>query len=193
MLHEASQSIFVEGYHKPSARDKDDAVYDALRDLMSNGRTSRLYRSLVRDKKIAAQTGGFNGFPGSKYPNMFVFFCFATPGHTPGENRDAIHAEIERLRNEDISDEELAMVKTRAKADLLRRLGDNEGLAFQLGTAQSLYGDWRGLFRHVDDIGKVTKADIRRVANATFVESNRTVGMIESTQLAKGPAGKEAK
>jgi len=62
-----------------------------------------------------------------------------------------------------------------------------------LGTAQSLYGDWRGLFRHVDDIGKVSKADLRRVANATFVESNRTVGIIESTQLAQGaPAtGKE--
>ncbi len=194
ILHETSQPIFIEGYHKPSARDKDDAVYDALQDLMSNGRTSRLYRSLVRDKKIAAQTGGFNGFPGSKYPNMFIFFSISTPGHTPGENRDAIHAEIERLRNEDISDEELAMVKTRAKADLLRQLGDNQGLAFQLGTTQSLRGDWRELFRHVDDIGKVSKEDIRRVANAIFVESNRTVGMIESTQLAKGPAaGKEAK
>jgi predicted Zn-dependent peptidase len=192
ILHETSQPIFIEGYHKPSAKDKDDAVYDALQDLMSNGRTSRLYRSLVRDKKIAAQTGGFNGFPGSKYPNMFVFFAISTPGHTPDENRDAIHAEIERLRNEDITDEELQMVKTRAKADLLRRLGDNQGLAFQLGTAQSLYGDWRQLFRHVDEIERVSKADIRRVANTTFVESNRTVAMIESTHLATAPAaGKE--
>jgi len=193
ILHETSQPIFIEGYHKPSAKDKDDAVYDALQDLMSNGRTSRLYRSLVRDKKIAAQTGGFNGFPGAKYPNMFVFYAISTPGHTPDETRDAVHAEIERLRNQDISDEELKMIKTRAKADLLRRLGDNQGLAFQLGTAQSLYGDWRELFRHVDAIDKVSKADIRRVANATFVESNRTVGMIESTQLANAPAGKEAK
>src|SRR5271157_242311 len=194
ILHETSQPVFIEGYHKPSAKDKDDAVYDALQDLMSNGRTSRLYRSLVRDKKIAAQTGGFNGFPGSKYPNMFVFYAISTPGHTPDETRDAIHTEIERVRNQDISDEELKMIKTRAKADLLRRLGDDQGLAFQLGTAQSLYGDWRELFRHVDAIDKVSKADIRRVANATFVESNRTVGMIESTQLANAPAaGKEAK
>jgi len=87
------------------------------------------------------------------------------------------------------------MIKTRAKADLIRQLGDNQGLAFQLGSAQALYGDWRGLFRHVDDIGKVTKADIRRVANTTFVESNRTVGIIESTQLAQAApaAGKETK
>lgn len=194
ILRETTQPILIEGYHKPSAKDKDDGVYHAVQDLMSNGRTSRLYRSLVRDKKIAAQTGGFDGFPGSKYPNMFVFFAISTPGHTAEENRDAINAEIERLKNEDITDGELQMVKTRAKADLLRRLGNNQGLAFQLGSAQSLYGDWRQLFRHVDEIERVSKADIRRVANATFVESNRTTGMIESTQLAKGPAtGKEAK
>jgi predicted Zn-dependent peptidase len=192
ILREASQPVFIEGYHKPGARDKDNAAYEALQDLMSNGRTSRLYRSLVRDKKIAANSGGFNGFPGDKYPNMFVFFAISTPGHTPDETRDAIHAEIERVKKEDISDEELRMIRTRAKADLLRRLGDNQGLAFQMGTAQALYGDWRELFREVDKIEKVSKADIRRVANSTFVDSNRTIGMIESTQLAKAPAaGKE--
>ena len=194
ILHETTQPIFIEGYHKPGALDKDDAVYDALQDLMSNGRTSRLHRSLVRDKKIAAVSGGFNGFPGGKYPNLFVFFAISTPGHTPEEIRDAIHSEIERVKTQDITDEELQMVKTRARADLIRQLGDNQGLAFQLGSAQSLYGDWRGLFRHVSDIEKVSKADIRRVANSNFVESNRTIAMMESTKLAQAPAAaKEGK
>ena len=194
ILHETTQPIFIEGYHKPGALDKDDAVYDALQDLMSNGRTSRLHRSLVRDKKIAAVSGGFNGFPGGKYPNLFVFFAISTPGHTPEEIRDAIHSEIERVKTQDITDEELQMVKTRARADLIRQLGDNQGLAFQLGSAQSLYGDWRGLFRHVSDIEKVSKADIRRVANSNFVESNRTIAMMESTKLAQAPAAaKESK
>jgi predicted Zn-dependent peptidase len=152
---------------------------------MSNGRTSRLYRALVRDKKIAAMSAGFNGFPGSKYPNLFVFYAMSTPGHTPDEIRDAIHQEIERVKKEDITDEELAMIKVRAKADLIRQLADNEGLALQLGTYESLFGDWRQLFRHVDDIEKVSKADIRRVAQTIFVESNRTVGIIESSKLAQ--------
>ena len=56
---------------RPST-DPDDAVYDAIADLLSSGRTSRLYRSLVRDKKIAAAAAGFGGFPGDKYPNLFV-------------------------------------------------------------------------------------------------------------------------
>ena len=73
--------------------------------------------------------------------------------------------EIDRLKKEDISDDELQMIKTRSKANLIRSLGDNEGLATQLATYQTRYGDWRELFRSVDRIDKVTKADIRRVAN----------------------------
>ncbi len=192
ILHERAQPLYIEGYHKPSARDlKDEPAFDALQDLMSNGRTSRLYRSLVRDKKIAAFAGGFNDFPGAKYPDLFVFFAVPTPGHTPEELRDAIRAETERLKSEDISDDELKMIKTRVKADLLRSLDSNGGLAQQFALGQALFGDWRAFFQEADRIDKVTKTDIRRVANQTFVASNRDVGMIESTQMA-GSAAKEA-
>jgi len=72
-------------------------------------------------------------------------------------------------------------VKTQAKADLIRGLRSNQGIAGQLATYQALYGDWRELFRAVDKIDKVTKDDIRRVAQAVFVPTNRTVGMIVNT------------
>jgi predicted Zn-dependent peptidase len=191
VVYDTAQPLYIEGYHKPSARDsKEEPVFDALQDLMSNGRTSRLYRSLVRDKKIAAFAGGFNDFPGAKYPDLFVFFAVPTPGHTPEELRDAIHVEIEKLKNEDITDEELKMIKTRVKADLLRTLDSNSGLAFQFATAEGLFGDWREFFKEVNRIQSVSKADIRQVANQTFVESNRVVGMIKPPQSA---GGKEAK
>ncbi len=187
ILREAAQPIYIEGYHKPSARNlQDEPVFDTLQDLMSNGRTSRLYRTLVRDKQIAAFAGGFNDFPGAKYPDLFVFYAVPTPGHAPAELRDAIRPEIDRLKNEDISDEELKMVKTRVKADLIRQLGSNQGLAQQLGTNQALYGDWRELFREIERIDQVSKADIRRVANQTFSASNRDVGMLETAAPASG-------
>ncbi|PYX57066.1 MAG: peptidase M16 [Acidobacteria bacterium] len=184
VLHEASQPFYIEGYHRPDYHDKDDAVYDAIADLMSEGRTSRLYRALVRDKKIASFAAGFTGFPGNKYAHLFAFYATPLPGHTPQEVGDAIHSEIERIKKEDISDEVLKMIKTRAKANLIRGLADNQGLALQLGIYQSRYGDWRELFRQVDNIDKVTKADIRRVANGTFVLTNRTVGVIENVSRA---------
>jgi len=188
VLHEASQPIYIEGYHRPDARDKDDAVYDALADLLSEGRTSRLYRSLVRDKKIASVAVGETGYPGAKYPHLFYFGAAPLPGHKPEETGEAIHAEIERLKTEDISDDELKMVKTRSKANLLRGLDSNEGLAQNLAAFQTLYGDWRELFRSVDRINAVTKADIRRVANQVFVPNNRTVGIIETTTPQAGGA-----
>src|SRR5271163_4936842 len=186
VLHEQSQPLYLEGYHRPDYRSPDDQVYDAIADLMSSGRTSRLYRALVRDKQIASDAEGFTGYPGNKYPQLFAFYATPLPGHKPQEVGDAIHAEIERLKKEDISDEELKMIKTRAKANLIRSLGSNEGLASELGIYQARYDDWRELFRSVDRIEKVTKADIRRVANETFKSENRTVGIIE---FAGGPPG----
>jgi predicted Zn-dependent peptidase len=184
VLQDTSQPLYLEGYHRPDYRSPDDAVYDAIADLMSSGRTSRLYRALVRDKKIAADSAGFTGLPGNKYPHLFAFYAFPLPGHKPEEMADAIHVEIEKLKNEDISDEELKMIKTRAKANLIRSLGSNEGLANNLALYQARYDDWRELFRSVDRIDKVTKADIRRVANQTFVSTNRTVGIIETKPAA---------
>jgi predicted Zn-dependent peptidase len=187
VLQEMSQPLYLEGYHRPDYHSPDDAVYDAIADLMSEGRTSRLYRALVRDKKIASFSAGFTGLPGNKYPHLFAFYAFPLPGHKPDEMADAIHAEIEKLKKEDISDEELKMIKTRAKANLIRSLGSNEGLANNLALYQARYDDWRELFRSVDRIDKVSKADIRRVANQTFVPTNRTVGIIETKTAA--PAG----
>jgi len=186
VLRETSQPIYLEGYHRPDYRTKDDAVYDAITDLMSEGRTSRLYRALVRDKKIASFSAGFSGLPGTKYPHLFAFFAVPLPGRTPQEVGEAIHAEIDRLKKEDISDDELKMIKTRAKANLIRGLADNQGLAIQLASNQTRYGDWRELFRSVDRIDQVTKADIRRVANQIFVDTNRTVGVIEKATASQG-------
>jgi predicted Zn-dependent peptidase len=189
VLYDRSQPLYLEGYHRPDYRSPDDAVYDAIADLMSNGRTSRLYRSLVRDKKIAADSAGFTGLPGNKYPHLFAFYAFPLPGHKPEEMAEAIHHEIERLKTEDISDEELKMIRTRAKATLLRGLDSNEGLASELALFQTRYDDWRELFHQVDNLEKVTKADIRRVANQIFVPTNRTVGIIEN--VAPPPAASQ--
>jgi len=190
-VREETQPFYIEGYHRGSYKDPDDAVYDAISDIMSNGRVSRLYRSLVRDLQIAAEAQGFSPFPGDKFPGLFAFYAVPLPGHTPQEMATAIHKEIDKLKAADVSDEELGMYKTRTRADLLRGLADNQGLAQALAEYQTRYGDWRELFKQLDRVDKVTKADIRRVANQVFVPSNRTEGWIETQAPAqdKAPAG----
>jgi predicted Zn-dependent peptidase len=179
-LHDMAQPFYVEGYHRPSYLDPDDAVYDAITDIMSNGRTSRMFRSLVRDQKIAAAAAGFSGFPGTKYAHLFAFYGVPVPGHTNQEIQKAIQAEIVKLKTQDVTDDELQMFKTRTKADLIRGLASNEGLAQQLAIYQTRYGDWRELFRYLDKVDKVNKADIRRVANQVFQDNNRTIGTIDT-------------
>lgn len=193
ILRDPSQPFYIEGYHRPSYRDPDDAVYDAISDILSNGRVSRLYRSLVEQQQIAEEAAGFSGLPGDKYPNLFAFYAVPTPGHTPAEMREAIHKEIDRLKTTDVTDAELAMYKTRTRADLLRGLADNQGLANSLAEYQTRYGDWRELFRQLDRVDAVTKADIRRVANQVFVSSNRTSAEIDTEAPAPDTAAAGAK
>ena len=187
IIKDPSQPIYVESYHRPSYRSPDDAVYDAISDILSNGRVSRLYRSLVRDQQIAAEAAGFGNFPGEKYPNLFTFGVVPLPGHSDAEMATAVHKEIEKLKTTDVTDAELAMYKTRSRADLLRGLADNQGLANALAEYQTRYGDWRELFKQLDRVDKVTKADIRRVSNEIFIASNRTTAEIE-TQAPSAPA-----
>jgi len=189
VIKDPSQPVYVEGYHKASRTNPDQPVFDAIDDILSNGRTGRLYRALVRDKKLAVQTGSFSSFPGEKYPNMQIFFAVPTKGVTNLEVQGAIRAELDRLRAEDVSKEELARFKTRAKASLLRSLRSNQGLANQFADFQTVFGDWREVFRYLDRLDTVTSADIRRVANETFQARNRTVGMIETETAQAAPTG----
>jgi predicted Zn-dependent peptidase len=89
------------------------------------------------------------------------------------------------MKKEPVSAEELAGVKARAKSALIDRLSDNLGFAQELAYAQNLRGDWRLLFRELDEIDRVTPADIQRVALKVFVKSNRTVGQIETSRPEK--------
>lgn len=188
-VYAQSQPILLIGYHKPSIRHQDTAVFDAVQDILASGRTSRLYRSLVQEKRISIGAGGFPGFPGDKYPNLFLFYSFAAAGHTNQENEESMLAEIERLKTELVSDEELSRVKQRARVDLIGELDSNMGLASQLAYYEVKTGDWRNLFRWLGDVEEVTREDIQRVAQTYFTERNRTVGTLSAESQGQ-PAGK---
>jgi predicted Zn-dependent peptidase len=177
-----SERVLLMAFHRPDVKHPDNAVYRAMAGVLSEGRSARLYSSLVRDKKIAVMATGFGDFPGNKYPGLFSFAAFAAPGHMNDEIEKAFDGEIERLKNEPVSAEELAGVKRRARAGLISSLDDNRGLAAALASWQMVTGDWRNLFRQLDRLNAVTAADIQRVAKATFNAENKTVAAIEPIQ-----------
>ena len=173
-----SQPWYLEGYHRPAINHPDHVVYQIIGSLLSDGRTSRLYKSLVEEKQIALSAAGFSGFPGEKHPNLMLFYALTAPGHTVEEVEEALRKEIERLKQEAVSEQELERVKTQARAGLLRALNSNTGMARSLVEYQVKTNDWRNLFKELDAISAVTQEDIMRVAKETFTPENRTIGRI---------------
>ncbi len=173
-----SQPWYLEGYHRPALNHPDNAVYEAIASILSDGRTSRLYRSLVEEKKLALAAQGINGFPGDKFPNLMLFYALTAPGRSIEEVAPALRAEIDRLKTQPVSAQELDRVKTQSRAGLLRSLDSNMGMAQSLLEYEVKTGDWRNLFQQIDAIAKITPADIQRIANATFTNENRTIGQI---------------
>lgn len=179
-IHDPAQPFYMEGYHKPAATHPDQPVFDAIDDILTNGRTSRFYRSLVRDKQIAVDAGAYGAYPGEKYPHLWVAYAVPARGISNDTVQQAIREELNRLKTEDVTDEELTKFRTRAKASLIYSLKSNLGLAMSLTDYHTLFGDWRELFRYIQRFDRVTKEDIRRVSTETFVSSNRVVAQIET-------------
>ncbi len=175
-----AQPLYLEGYHRPNINDADNAVYDLIASLLSDGRTSRLYKSLVEEKQVALAAQGFNGFPGDKYPNLMLFFALTSQGKTLDELAQALRLEIDKLKTELVTEDELNRVKTQAKANFIRMLDSNMGMAQTLAEYQVKTGNWSNLFQEIDKISAVTAADIQRVAQKTFTPENRTIGRLIS-------------
>ena len=182
VVEDPSQPWVVMGYHTPDINHADNVVLEAMSDILGTGRTSRLYKSLVKEKKIAVNASAFQGFPGSKYPGLFVFFATPARGHTTQENEEAVFAEIERLKTEPVSPQDLEKFKTQSRASVVRALASNRGLARQLTFYEVVTGDWRNLFKQLDAIDRVTAQDIQRVAREYFTSKNSVVGVIETRQ-----------
>ena len=140
-----------------------------------------MHKSLVKEKKIAVAASGFQGLPGNKYPGLFMFYAMPAKGHTNQECEQAIYEEIEKMKAELVTPDELTKAKTRARAELIRQLDSNSGLAAQITFYEVVTGDWRNLLTQLDQIEKVTAEDIQRVVKEYFTKKNRTVGVIETT------------
>jgi len=174
---DAEPSLVI-GFHKPALGHPDDYVFDVIDVVLSDGLTSRLYTSLVREKRIAASVSSDSNYPGVRSPNLFIFNATPLAPHTTEEVEAAIYAEIERLKTEPVSAKELEKVLNNLDADLVRALRSNGGLASQLALFQTVAGDWRYALKSRDKIAAVTPADIQRVATAYFTKSNRTVATL---------------
>ncbi len=177
VVHDSEPELLM-GYHKPTLPDHDDYVFDVIDSILSSGRTSRLYKSIILKKQIATDVGTFSG-PGSRYPNMFVFSGTPRHPHNVQELEQAIEEEIEKLKTKPVGKKELRKVINQVEANLIRSLKSNSGMASKLIYYESLAGDWKYFITHIDKIKKITAEDIMRTAQKYLTKKNKTVAYIK--------------
>ena len=179
-VNAVAQPIEFISYSRPSQYDKDDPVFDVILSVLSGGRTGLLYKSLVRDQRVALAAGALASYPGSKYRNLFILYIAPSMGKTLADNEKALSAVLDILKKQKVDEETMTRIKTKARADLIRQLDSNSGLASLLSSYQASYGDWRKLFTSIHEINQVTAEDVQRVAQTYFVDKFKTVAYLKA-------------
>ena len=174
----AAEPQMILGYHKPPPPVFADYVFDVIESILTRGRTSRLFKALVDEKRIAENIQSANGLPGARYSNQFVLFATPRNPHGCDELEQAIDQEIERLKREPVSDKELEKVKNQIRADFIRGLNSNEGLAGMLSYYEVLLGDFHYLIDYTGTIDRITPEEILQVAQTYLTKENRTVATL---------------
>ncbi|HKI84561.1 MAG TPA: pitrilysin family protein [Candidatus Krumholzibacteria bacterium] len=177
-LKDPGQPLLVMGYHKPAASSPDDAAFDVLTEVMANGRSSRLYKKLVKEEQSAVSVGAFTGFPGQLYPGLFLTFAVPAKGFTAAQCESSILKEFDKAKSGDITAEELEGAKTRLKANWIRQVRSDTGMAQTLCSAQVILGDWQKALSYPSEVDAVTLDDLQRLCKTYLIEKNLTVGTI---------------
>jgi len=152
---------------------KDFAVLDLLTDVLS-GRTGRLTKALVLDKKIANNASAYVN--PQKYGGIVGAEVTVKDGQEPNSVEAALYEVLDKLKTELVPDQELQKVKNQAKANAYRRLSNGTFIMFQLLQNEGM-GDWKMINSQSEAVDAVTAADIQRAAKQYFTKETRAVGI----------------
>jgi predicted Zn-dependent peptidase len=187
IAEEEANPVLLIGWQSPASGDPDYAAAELMMEILGGGRSSRLYKRLVKEEQVATQVMTGTDLPGRKYPNQAAVFAFCAADRDPQEAEDLIYEEIDRLIAEGPAPAEVAKVKAGYVARMLRHLRDPSNLAVELASADQLEGDWRFLFRHLKRIENVDAAQIQALAAERLVKARRTVGVMRKPDASEEP------
>lgn len=167
-------------YHVPQSGGEDYYALDLLNSILSQGRSSRLYSSLVEDSQLALEADSYYGEAFD--PTLFYFLGICNDGIKASELEKAMLDEIQKIIDEGINENELQKVKNQKLMEFYKTLETINGMSNTIGTYELFFGDYKKLFSAPDDYKKVTADDIKRVAAKYFTKENRTVGILNTEE-----------
>jgi len=165
--------ILAAAWHAPATGDEDGEALDVLSQILSDGRSSRLYRSLVHENEIALSASG--GYWELKDSGAFLAIAGVRPGESVDEVERLFFAETDRMRSEPVSEAELEKAKRQLEVSLVDNLATSHDLASRIGRDIATFGRIRPLDERLERIRAVTAQDVQRVANTYLLDDQRSV------------------
>ncbi len=182
LKRDAELPYIIAAFRTPGFPDEDSYALEVLGSVLSGGKSARLYKSLVYEKKLALYA--FADYSGlTKDPFLFLFGAAAAPGKDIKDVESSVYEEIEKIKKENPSGHEVQKAKNQIEAMLIM---GQDSIYFQAELAGmfEMLSSWRLKESYLDGIRKVTPDDVGRVAKKYLTEENRTVGILIPTKKA---------
>jgi len=192
---EAQLPTILMVYHVPNLRNPDSYILEVIATLLSGGKSSRLYQSLVREKRLVLSAEADHSLV-SRDPDLFTLSADVLPGKEVAEVEKAFDQEIGRLQREPVGEQELVKAKNQLEASFIFGQDSIFNQAMLLARHE-IATSWKAIDDYLPSIRKVTPEDIQRVAKKYLTPDNRTVGILiplppkEGKPAPDGPSTKE--
>ncbi len=165
--------MVLQAYRIPAQGTTDYYAVDMLNQILSSGASSRLNRAVVEEKQLALFCGAFSF--GLEDPGLTMAFSLANMGVAPEEVEAAMNEEIERMKTQLISDEELQKLRNQIENAFVSSNSSVAGIAESLANYRMYFGDTNLINTEVERYMKVTPEDIRAAAQKYYTPENRVV------------------
>ena len=180
IIHKNSEvEMLAISYHIPNFQSKDQVALSAISDILTSGKSSRLNAKLIDKKRLVNSISAYN--MENKDPGVFLFIAVCNPNVKAKDVQKEIYEEIEKLKNEDISEDELKKIKINAKADLIYQMEDSSNVVSIFGSYFAR-GDIKPLLEYEDDLNALTAKKIKEVAKKYFTNNNKTVIILKKDE-----------
>jgi zinc protease len=160
-------------YHIGKTGDDDSFVMDLLSNILAQGESSRLHKKLVYESQLASGVGAASYTP--HHPGLFEVFVELKPGTRASQAEVLLNAEIDRVRQDKVSQAELEKAKNQIMKGWVDSMKTIHGKARNLVLNEVLTGSYENLFDDLSRYQKITRDDIQRVARKYLNKTNRTV------------------
>ncbi len=163
----------IMAYHIPKQGTADYYAVQLLTQLLSQGKSSRFEKEITDKQQLAVQTASFD--LGNEEPGLAIMLGIANMGTKPAALEKAMETEIDKVKKDGISDEEYKKLENQAENDFVEQNQKDLGVATNLATYYTFQGNANLVNTELENYKKVTKDDIKRVANKYLTKENRLV------------------